>query len=235
MNDSSGAADPAAVEHRPACMACVSAVARLADSVAHDINQPLMSIAATAGAALRQARSDPAAPARLDAMLVEIVAQSQRAGDMVQSLRMLARQHVHTGWSSLHALLLDLPVQARETLERRRLSIEFDLAAPCDAVDVNTVHLRALLADLLDHAARAGGPPSSAQMVMRMATRALPGRRIELRVGFAGDEATFSGGRGLAVCRLIAEGHGGSLALHPEAAGGAIVVILPAAQVQNGR
>lgn len=54
-------------------------------AIAHDMNQPLMAISANAGAALRRLRCDPLRLDLLEALLHDIVAQSQRAGHTISA------------------------------------------------------------------------------------------------------------------------------------------------------
>ncbi|MGG7603585.1 histidine kinase dimerization/phospho-acceptor domain-containing protein [Massilia sp. BKSP1R2A-1] len=65
---------------------------QLTAAIAHDVNQPLMAISANAGAALRRLRCDPPRLDLLEALLHDIVAQSQRAGRTVSAWQACARQ-----------------------------------------------------------------------------------------------------------------------------------------------
>jgi len=59
-----------------------------AEAFAHEVNQPLMSIAANAGAALRWLRRGAAGVDQVEALLREILGQSERAGAIVHALRL---------------------------------------------------------------------------------------------------------------------------------------------------
>ena len=60
-------------------------LAQVTAAIADDMNQPLMAISANAGAALRRLRHDPPQLELLEALLHEIIAQSQRAGSTMSA------------------------------------------------------------------------------------------------------------------------------------------------------
>jgi signal transduction histidine kinase len=218
----------------PARAARTRAIGQLLDAVAHEVNQPLMSISANAGAALRRLRRDPAAVAPVEALLREILAQSQRAGQVIQTLQTLAQRRARFGTIGLHALAYETPERARAALERARTRLELDLAAPRDAVEGDPGHLRQLLLELIQHALLAMGPApeedGDALRVLRLASAA-SGAGIELRVEFRDQGGADPAGMALAICRAIAEGHGGSLkirARRPQVC--SIIVTLPELQ-----
>jgi PAS domain S-box-containing protein len=65
---------------------------QLTASIVHQLSQPLMSIAAHAGASLRWLERDPPRLDQLHRGLVEIAAQSQRAGSIMHDLQARARR-----------------------------------------------------------------------------------------------------------------------------------------------
>ncbi|MEW6759863.1 MAG: histidine kinase dimerization/phospho-acceptor domain-containing protein [Pseudomonadota bacterium] len=83
--------------------------AQLTAAIAHDVNQPLMAISTNAGAALKRLRCDPPRLDLLEALLHDIVAQSQRAGLSVSAWQACARQSPDASADALqaavHALL----------------------------------------------------------------------------------------------------------------------------------
>ena len=67
--------------------------AQLTAAIAHDVNQPLMAISTNAGAALKRLRCDPPRLDLLEALLHDIVAQSQRAGLTISAWQSCSRQY----------------------------------------------------------------------------------------------------------------------------------------------
>jgi len=217
----------------------MSVLGQLLEAIAHEVNQPLMSISANAGAALRRLGREPAGVAQVEALLREILAQSQRAGQVIQTLQTLAQHRPQFGRVAVHALARETPLRARAALARHGARLELDLAAPRDAVGGDPVHLRQLLLELVRHALEAIGPFEAAgaeagtgqARVLRLATAAAPaGARggLELRVDYPDGGGADRAGMALAICRAITEGHGGRLAIRPRQPHGcSIIVTLP--------
>jgi signal transduction histidine kinase len=223
----------------------MSALGQLLEAIAHEVNQPLMSISANAGAALRRLGREPSGTARVEALLREILAQSQRAGQLIQTLQTLAQHRPQFGRVAVHALARETPLRARAALERHGARLELDLAAPRDAVDGDPVHLRQLLLELLRHALQAIGPAdglgegagtragAGAAGVLRLATAAGAAGTLEVRVDYPDEGGADRAGMALAICRAIAEGHGGRLEIRPRPMHGcSIIVTLP--ELQGG-
>jgi C4-dicarboxylate-specific signal transduction histidine kinase len=66
-------------------------VGQLTASIAHEINQPLMSIVANAGASLRWLSREPAMLGNARASLEEIISEGERAGNIIRGLQALTR------------------------------------------------------------------------------------------------------------------------------------------------
>jgi signal transduction histidine kinase len=77
-------------------------------AIAHDLNQPLMAISASAGAALRRLRCDPPELDAVEALLHDILAQSQRAGRTVAAWQACGQQGQHLSAEALHAAVQDV-------------------------------------------------------------------------------------------------------------------------------
>src|SRR5690606_26766730 len=67
-------------------------VGQLTSSIAHEINQPLMSIVSNAGASLRWLNRDPARLDKARMGLEEIISEGERAGEIIRSLQSLTRR-----------------------------------------------------------------------------------------------------------------------------------------------
>jgi predicted ATPase/signal transduction histidine kinase len=122
-------------------------VGQLTASIAHEINQPLMSIVANAGASLRWLKKDPVHLDKACSSLDEILSEGKRAGEIICGLQALTRKHdpVFTR-ANLHLIARDILSLSRMELERRGISLELNLTATrpeifCDRVQIQQVLL----------------------------------------------------------------------------------------------
>jgi len=122
-------------------------VGQLTASIAHEINQPLMSIVANAGASLRWLKKDPVHLDKACSSLDEILSEGKRAGEIIRGLQALTRKHdpVFTR-ANLHLIARDILSLSRMELERRGISLELNLTAThpeifCDRVQIQQVLL----------------------------------------------------------------------------------------------
>jgi signal transduction histidine kinase len=235
----------------------MTTVGQLTAAIAHEVNQPLMAISSNGGAGLRWLRRDPPRLDQVARLLQDIVAQSQRAGKIIQTLQALGHKRPRFGGVDLHALVRDTLRLARGTLDRHEIALELELRAPHGRIEGDAVQLQQVLVNLVDNAVESlarvhgqapeQGPEQERRRLLRIRTGPGAGSGIEVRVedngggvDAAGLDAMFEPfvstkpdgiGIGLAVCRSIIEAHGG--AIRAEAAsphGCSVVFSLPGAQ-----
>jgi PAS domain S-box-containing protein len=204
----------------------VATVGQLTAAIAHEVNQPLMSITANAGAALRWLRRAPPALDRVAGLLQDIGGQSQRAGKIIQTLQELGHRSPQFGAVDLHALLRETLGLARADLQRHEVALELELEAGASRIDGDAVQLRQVVVNLVNNAVEAMMPVLARRRVLRIVSRCGNGR-IEVRFEDNGVGVAASGidtmfepfvstkpdgiGMGLAVCRSIVEAHGGAI------------------------
>jgi two-component system sensor kinase FixL len=70
----------------------VALMGEMTASVAHELNQPLTAISNNASAARRFLQRDDFDPVLLKELLLDIVADSQRAGELIRGIRSLVRK-----------------------------------------------------------------------------------------------------------------------------------------------
>lgn len=221
----------------------LTTVGQLTAAIAHEVNQPLMSISSNAGAGLRWLQRGTPALEKLGGLLHDIVGQSQRAGRIIQTLQALGHQSPVFHLAHLHAMIRDALALARGELDRHDIRVMLDLAAGPDRVEVDAVQLQQVLANLLGNAIEAMAATAGRDRILQVATVCVRDG-IELQVsdnGIGGCEAGLEAmfepfvstkpgaiGMGLAVCRSIIEAHGGSIRAQPRAPHGChLVFILP--------
>ncbi|MGV7206556.1 AAA family ATPase [Oxalobacteraceae bacterium A2-2] len=226
-------------------VARVTTVGQLTASIAHEVNQPLMSIASNAGASLRWLERDPPQLDKVREGMQDIVVQSKRAGQMIRSLQQLTRKAppAHEVLD-LHETIRHILAISRGELERQGVALELALDAPDSMVVGDGVQLQQLLLNLVVNAIDAMNESPGAQRTLAISSRAGAGREIEVRVEDSGTglspqvadqlfEAFYTTkangmGMGLAICRSVVEAHHGRIHAAPRApCGSSFVFILP--------
>lgn len=206
----------------------VSTVSQLRASIVHELSQPLMSIASNAGASLRWLERDPPRLDQVQRGLVEIAAQSQRAGDLMQGLQALVRKSTAVIEAvDLHAAIEHMLSITGDHIERQQVALEVSLGARFGWVHGDAPQLRQVLLNLVIDAIEAMREVHGRPRVLSIASRSNSAGRIDICVEDTGigvdavvagrmvdafDGARNAGmGMGLATCRSIIEAHAGSI------------------------
>jgi two-component system, OmpR family, sensor histidine kinase KdpD len=215
----------------------------LLDSVSHELRTPLTTITGSLSALRDDALAERAGPRR--AILANALEAADRLDGVVEDLLGLSR--MESGMLTLNRRSVDLPDLARAAIDRagpELSSRELDVSAPADSgpAIVDPALGARLAANFLRNAARyspAGAPiefslrVAKGDLVIRVRDRGPGVPEAEIASLFAkfkrGGEASGPGlGLGLAICKGIAEAHGGSIAARNAPGGGLEVeAVLP--------
>lgn len=213
-------------------VARTNTVGQLTASIAHEINQPLMSIVSNAGAGLRWLTRPNPDLANARESLEAIASEGQRAGDMIRGLQSLTRNAAPVlAPVDLHEAVRHILVISRSEIERRHITIELALHAEQPTVFGDCIQLQQVILNLVVNAMEAMSEGNDRPRVMHIATRIVDGTGLELSVsdtgvGIGGNllEQVFQPfyttkangmGMGLSICRSIIEGHKGQLRAVP--------------------
>ena len=222
----------------------VATVGELTASIAHEINQPLAAILSNAQAALRLMERGSTDLKELQEIFSDIVADDQRAAEVIRSLRSMLKKE-----SGAHQPLLfddlirDVASMVRSDALMKRVSMSFDLGLPSPSVQGNRVQLQQVVLNLIVNAFEAMDS-SERPKTLQIQTRETDGEVILSFVdsgsGIATDKLDFifepffttkkdGLGMGLALSRSIVAAHNGRLWAENNPEGGAIFcVALPA-------
>jgi PAS domain S-box-containing protein len=214
-------------------------VGQLTTSIAHEINQPLMSIIANAGASLRWLDRDPPQLAQARAGLEDIVAEGTRAGDMISGLQGLTRNTEPVLQQlNIDSIIRHILTISRSEIERREVALRLSLTGPDARVSGDPVQLQQVLLNLVVNAIDAMANCTGPARVLSIGTTVEAETQVVVTVQDSGmgiaPEAlervfdpfytTKDGGMGmgLAICRSIVAAHGGTLTAAAAEGGGAV-------------
>jgi signal transduction histidine kinase len=212
-------------------------------AIAHEIRQPLGTIALNANTALNQVRAEPPDMDDVDAMLEEIEAASHRAGAIITSVRQLfgsrpeQRKKLRLGGVAEHALSL-----MQHELRVNEVRIRADFPPDLPEVFADATQLQQVILNLVKNAVDAMQSVPADARFLQVATQLDGPFAVRLTVQDTGigiseeSEARIfdpfystkpSGmGLGLAICRTIVEDHGGELRLSASSAHGSTFDII---------
>jgi PAS domain S-box-containing protein len=226
----------------------VALMGEMTASVAHELNQPLTAIGNNAAAARRFLERGNIDPVLLQQLLQDMVADSQRAGEVIRGIRSLVRKEKSAqAVLNLNAVIADtLRLVSSDVLMRESVvTTEMDHHLP--SVEAAPVQIQQVLLNLIMNALDAveALPPAERRIII--STRSLEGESAEVSVrdfgvGLPKDrpEKVFDHffstkqagmGMGLTIVRSIVETHGGTISAENAPDRGARFVFrLPAAR-----
>jgi len=233
----------------------VALMGEMTASFAHELNQPLTAIANNASAARRFLERGNIDVELLRELLQSMVADSQRAGEVMRGIRSLVRKEPseHT-LLNLNAIITDTVRLVSSDVLNRESVVTTELDPHLPQVQGTLVQIQQVLLNLIINALDAIEQLSPAERRIIIRTRSDKGDVAEVSVrdfgvGLPKDRPDkvfdhfFSTkqkgmGMGLAIVRSIVEAHGGTItAENPPDRGARMVVRLPAApgQVQRSK
>jgi PAS domain S-box-containing protein len=207
----------------------VALMGEMTASVAHELNQPLTAIANNASAARRFLERGNIDPALLQQLLQDMVADSQRAGEVIRGIRALVQKDKNIVRSvlNLNAIIADTLRLVSSDIVLRESVVATEMDQHLPSVEAAPVQIQQVLLNLIMNALDAveALPPAERRIVV--STRSLNGEAAEVSVrdfgaGLPKDrpEKVFDHffstkqtgmGMGLTIVRSIIETHGGKI------------------------
>jgi len=227
----------------------VALMGEITASVAHELNQPLTAISNNASAARRFLERGNIDPDLLRQLLLEMVSDSQRAGEVIRGIRALVQKdkQIVRSTLNLNAVIADTVRLVSSDILLRESVVTTELDHSLPQVEAAPVQIQQVLLNLIMNALDAveALPPAERRIVIT--TRSLKGESAEVSVhdfgpGLPKDRPDrvfdhfFSTkqtgmGMGLTIVRSIIEMHGGKItAENPPEGGACFSFQLPAAR-----
>jgi C4-dicarboxylate-specific signal transduction histidine kinase len=231
-------------------MSRVTTVGQLGQSLAHEINQPLAAIRVNAEAAQKLLEDERPDLTEVHAALGDIVADNQRAQEVVVCIRNLVKNKPpEPKRIDLNRVATDAVLVLQADAAAKGVGVHLELEADLPAVLGDTVQLQQVVLNFLLNAVDSVSQSQSPQRRVKVKTARDAHRRVSLCVSDTGPgisaevvkklfEPFFTTkpqglGLGLSICRSIAEAHGGSLSFGSNLEKGAVFCLhLPVASAK---
>jgi PAS domain S-box-containing protein len=207
----------------------VALMGEITASVAHELNQPLTAIANNASAARRFLERGNIDPVLLQQLLLDMVSDSQRAGEVIRGIRALVQKdkQIVRSTLNLNAVIADTVRLVSSDIQLRESVVTTEMDHSLPQVEAAPVQIQQVLLNLIMNALDAveALPPAERRIIIT--TRSLKGESAEVSVrdfgaGLPKDRPDkvfdhfFSTkqtgmGMGLTIVRSIIEMHGGKI------------------------
>jgi signal transduction histidine kinase len=221
----------------------------MAASITHEINQPLGAIIANARAGLRWMARTPPNLAEARERFESIADGSQRAAEVIQSVRaMFETKELARVSVDLNQLIQEVLSLAQGALQRQGIIVHTQLDEMLIPVTANRVQLQQVLFNLVTNAIEAMESVADRTMLIKSKSESNGETQITVEDSGSGIDPNDIGkifdaffttkvdgmGMGLSICRSIIESHGGHLWVSPASPHGAIFrMTLPASTSGN--
>src|SRR5207253_824650 len=163
-------------------VARLTTLGELTASIAHEINQPLGAMVNSANACVRWLAAQNLERAQQSAL--RVVADGQRAGDIITRIRALAQKAPpHKDWLDINALIRDVLALARSEVHGHRVVVATHLAAEVPLVRADRIQIQQVLLNLLINALEAlsGVGDGPREVVVQSEPEAALGVRVTVR------------------------------------------------------
>jgi len=214
-------------------------------SIAHELNQPLAAIGASANAGLRWLTRTTPDLGETRAVLQAIVRDAHQAGEVIQGIRAMFKAEGQTRISvDLNALVREVLVLAQGEHPIWPVEVQTELNENLPPVTADRVQLQHVMFNLITNAIDAMDSVIDRPRILRVKSERNGSEGVIVTVEDSGTGIALENidrifdtffttkphgmGMGLAICRSIIESHGGTLSASPGYPHGAIFrIVLP--------
>ncbi len=217
----------------------LTALGELTASIAHEINQPLMAIVMNAATCLRWLGDDQLDVEEARQAADRIVRDGHRAGDIITSIRALARKSpLIMEDVDVNSMIEDVLVLTRGELQRHGITLQKALSAGAGSVIGDRIQLQQVVLNLILNAVEAIGSSEGGPWRLQVTSEMSDKGKVLIAIADSGPgveptkldqifEAFFTTkpgglGMGLSICRSIVEAHGGRLWVSPNKPHGSV-------------
>jgi PAS domain S-box-containing protein len=225
-----------ATQARLARASQAATVAELSASIAHEINQPLAGIVASAQTCRTWLSGEPPNLPRARAAIERIIRDGNAAADIIRRVRALFIQTAPTKTSlDINTVIEELRRLAQNELNRRGVSIELELAQALPPVLADRIQIQQVLMNLIRNGAEAMDDAKSEAKRLIVSSHFTDGCIVvevcDFGPGLAHPDKAFEPfystkknglGVGLAISRSIVQAHGGVLRVRDNQPQGAV-------------
>jgi PAS domain S-box-containing protein len=225
-----------ATQARLARASQAATVAELSASIAHEINQPLAGIVASAQTCRTWLSGEHPNLPRAQAAIERIIRDGNAAADIIRRVRALFIQTAPTKTSlNINAVIEELRHLAQNELNRRGVSIELDLAQTLPPVLADRIQIQQVLMNLIRNGAEAMDDAKSGAKRLIVCSHCADGCIVvevcDFGPGLAHPDKAFEPfystkknglGVGLAISRSVVQAHGGVLRVRDNQPQGAV-------------
>jgi signal transduction histidine kinase len=217
----------------------------IAAAISHEIKQPLTAIVGNGDAALALLGKSPPDVHEAREAVTDIVGDGHRIGEAIDGIRALFQKVDHgRQLIDMNAIALEVLQLLRGELREHEVTARPELSSELPLIEGNRNQLEQVIFNLVHNAVEAMDAVTDRSRVLRLATDRRDGNAIAVTVEDSGPgiapekiDGIFDAfvttkahgmGLGLAICRVIAERHGGQLSASSDGRSGALFqLVLP--------